>query len=90
MTDYAALAREASVAFTEAEPGLRLLGAFGEIGLGMNPDAPDDTRWWAHCFTEIRGVNPRKLAASGFPTPKAALDDLRRQLSLPSTGLYLG
>ena len=88
MTDFSALASEASTAFAEAEPGLRLLGAFGEIGLGMDPDAPDDSRWWAHCFAG--GDIARKVNAPGFPSPKAALDDLRRQLSAPATGLYLG
>jgi len=91
MTDFTALAREASVAFTDAEPGLRLLGAVGEIGLGMDPEAPDDTRWWARCeTTAITPTGSRPYAANGFPTPKAALDDLRRQLSGPDTGLIFG
>ena len=89
MTDENAAAAVASKAFRDAEPGLRLLGAVGEIALGVDPDAPSEGSWWAQC-TASNGGPPRTVKAHGFPSPKAALDDLRRQLSEPDTGLVLG
>jgi len=84
MTDFTALAREASVAFTDAEPGLRLLGAVGEIALGVDPEAPSDQAWWARCQTVPVLAPPGEMdthSALGCPSPKAALDELRGKLA---------
>ena len=84
MTDEQAAAAVASKAFRDAEPGLRLLGAVGEIALGVDPDSPSDQAWWARCQTIPVLAPPGEMdthSALGCPSPKAALDELRGQLA---------
>lgn len=70
--------RPAQLAFARYETALRQLGAVGEIGVGMDPELPDATRWWARCVTT------RPLLVQGYSSGFDALAALCDLASRPN------